>query len=275
MKKRHLLLLLVSCLTLLGACGKNSQAQSILDKIQSSQTPHIRWGIKNDTRLFGYYNIAKQEVEGFDIDIAKALTKEIAGPQAQADFVEVTSKTRIPLLKNGNIDAIIATMTISEERKKQVDFTDVYFAAGQSLLGPEDSPLQPVQDLGPQNTVLAVKGSSSAESIRQFAPQAKVLELENYAEAFTALQSGQGDVMTTDNAILLGIADQNPGYRLIGEAFTKEPYGIAVDKSQKDFRDEVNRALVKIKADGTYDKIFHKWFPDAGESANAKNLKEA
>lgn len=275
MKKIIALLSLVTCLACLAACGKSNQSTSIKASLQSSQTPHIRWGIKNDTRLFGYYNIAKQEVEGFDIDIAKALTKEIAGPKAQADFIEVTSKTRIPLLKNGNIDAIIATMTISDERKKQVDFTDVYFAAGQSLLGPEDSPLQSVKDLGPEHTVLAVKGSSSAESIRKFAPQAKVLELENYAEAFTALQSGQGDVMTTDNAILLGISDQNPGYRLIGEPFTKEPYGIAIDKSQKDFRDEVNRALVKIKADGTYDQIFHKWFPDAGESSNAKNLKEA
>ena len=80
------------------------------------------------------FNIGTGNVEGFDIDIAKAITKEILGSKGHAEFVEVTSKTRIPLLKNGNIDAIIATMTISDERKKVVDFSDVYFDAGQSLL---------------------------------------------------------------------------------------------------------------------------------------------
>ncbi len=87
-------------------------------------------------------DIATREVRGFDIDIARAITEKILGRDGNAIFVEVTSKTRIPLLKNGNIDAIIATMTITEERKKQVDFSDVYFDAGQSLLVAKDSPIK-------------------------------------------------------------------------------------------------------------------------------------
>src|SRR5699024_1999511 len=106
-----LFLLALSCS--LSACKSKSVAdKDILET--SQQTNTITWGVKNDTRLFGLMDISSKEVKGFDIDIAKAITEQIIGRDGNANFVEVTSKTRIPLLKNGNIDAIIATMTISE-----------------------------------------------------------------------------------------------------------------------------------------------------------------
>lgn len=240
-------------LILAGCKGKSVAKENILER--SKQTNTIIWGVKYDARLFGMMDIKSSEVKGFDIDIAKAITKEILGKDGKAEFVEVTSKTRIPLLKNGNIDAIIATMTISDERKKQVDFSDVYFDAGQSLLVKKGSPIKNVDDLDADTTVLAVKGSTSAVNIRKHAPDAKILELENHAEAFTALQSGQGDAMTTDNAILLGMADENPDYILAGEPFTNEPYGIAINKGQKDFLDAVNKALKDMVANGTMIKF--------------------
>lgn len=260
MKRRILLGLLTLSFIFMTSCRTQGIAdQNILERVKETQK--IVWGVKNDTRLFGLMNIETREVEGFDIDIAKALTKEILGPEGKAEFVEVTSKTRIPLLKNGNIDAIIATMTISEERLKQVDFSDVYFAAGQSLLVKKGSSITGVESLDETKTVLVVKGSTSALNIREHAPKAKILELENYAEAFTALQSGQGDAMTTDNAILLGMAEENPDYTLAGDIFTDEPYGIAINKNQQDFLNAVNLALETIKENGTYQEIFDYWFP--------------
>lgn len=260
---RLLFLLGMVFLVLTGCKGKGLANEDILER--SKSTNEITWGVKYDTRLFGMMDIESRTVQGFDIDIAKALTEKILGKDGKAEFVEVTSKTRIPLLKNGNIDAIIATMTITEERKKQVDFSDVYFDAGQSLLVKKGSPIKNVDDLDASTTVLAVKGSTSAANIRKHAPDANILELENYAEAFTALQSGQGDAMTTDNAILLGIADENPEYTLAGGTFTNEPYGIAINKGQDKFLAEVNQALEEMLADGTYDKIYQKWFPNATE----------
>jgi len=258
------IIMLSAILLFLAGCGKNSTAnQNVYTTVKDANK--IVWGVKIDTRLFGLMNIKTREIEGFDIDIAQALTKEILGPEGKAELVEVTSKTRIPLLKNGNIDAIIATMTISDERKKMVDFSDSYFDAGQSLLVKKGSPITGITSLDASKTVLAVKGSTSAVNIRKHAPDAKILELENYAEAFTALQSGQGDAMTTDNSILLGIAEENPGYVLAGEIFTDEPYGIAINKEQEEFLDAVNQALITIKANGTYDEIFAKWFPTMKE----------
>ncbi|MGY3766618.1 transporter substrate-binding domain-containing protein [Vagococcus vulneris] len=262
MKLRQKIMSVASILLLIilfAGCGKNKLSdESTAERIK--QSDKIVWGVKNDTKLFGLMNIETRQVEGFDIDIAKAITKEILGSSKKADFVEVTSKTRIPLLKNGNIDAIIATMTISDERKKQVDFSDIYFKAGQSLLVKKGSDVKTVADLNNGKTVLAVKGSTSAENIRKAAPQAKVLELENYAEAFTALQSDQGEAMTTDNSILMGMAAENPGYVLTGGNFTDEPYGIAINKGQKEFQVQINQALEKITKDGTYNKIYKKWF---------------
>ncbi|WP_415873130.1 glutamate ABC transporter substrate-binding protein [Brochothrix thermosphacta] len=258
MKKKLIFILMTLSLFLVG-CGKQVADQSSSERIQTK--PTITWGVKTDTRLFGLTNIATGEIEGFDIDIAKALTKEIGGKDAKAVFVEVTSKTRIPLLKNGNIDAIIATMSITDERKQVVDFSDVYFDGGQSLLVKKGSKIRSIKDLDADTTVLAVKGSTSAINIRKSAPDAKILELENYSEAFTALKSNQGDVMTTDSGILYGMVAQDKNYAVVGGNFTDEPYGIAVNKGQKDFVKELNVALKTIKENGTYQKLYDKWIP--------------
>ena len=82
--------------------------------------------MKNDTNLFGLKNPSTGQVEGFDVDVAKALAKKILGDEKKLELKEVTSKTRIPLLKNGDIDAIIATMTITEERKKRSIFRCIF-----------------------------------------------------------------------------------------------------------------------------------------------------
>lgn len=256
----------VLALSLLAACsggktektsGTNNETKSVLDQIK--ERDKIVFGVKNDTRLFGLKNPKTGEVEGFDIDIAKQLAKQILGDENKVEFKEVTSKTRIPMLNNGDVDAVIATMTISEERKKEVDFTDVYFKAGQSLLVKKGSPIKGLQDLKAGTKVLAVKGSTSAINIREKAPQAQVLEFENYSEAFTALKAGKGDALTTDDAILYGMVDEDPSFTLVGGTFTEEPYGIAVKKGNTDLVKEINKALKAIQDSGKYDEIKNKW----------------
>jgi putative glutamine transport system substrate-binding protein len=245
----------------LTACGSRQSLskQDVLTNDKASKT--ITWGVKADTKLFGLMDVKDNTIKGFDADIARALTKRVLGKDATAKFVQVTSQTRIPLLKNGNIDAIIATMTITPEREKQVDFTDSYFDAGQSLLVKKGSSIKSVKDLNKTGTkVLGVTGANSVENIKKVAPKAKVLELSDYAQAMTALKSGQGVALTTDNGILYGMAAQNPGYEVVGGTFTKEPYGIAVNKGQTPLKKELNKALKEIEADGTYNRILKKWF---------------
>jgi len=255
------LILLMVALTL-ASCGQSAAEADIAERVEDEETPVLTWGVKADTNLFGFYNIESGQIEGFDVDIAKALTDEMTDGKGEAEFVEVTSKTRIPLLKNGKIDGILATMTITEEREKEVDFSDSYFNGGQSLLVPEDSEIDGIEDLTENNTVLAIKGSNSTQTMRELAPQVEVLDLENYSEGFVALQSGQGDTLTTDNAILLGMIDTNPGYRLAGANFTEEPYGVAINKGQEDFHEMLDEALDTIQGNGVYDEIYANWFGD-------------
>ena len=245
----------------LTACGsrKSLSQQDVLTNDRASNT--ITWGVKADTKLFGLMDVKDNTIKGFDADIVTAITKKILGKNGKAKFVQVTSQTRIPLLKNGNIDAIIATMTITPEREKQVNFSNSYFDAGQSLLVKKGSSIKSVKDLNKTGTkVIGVTGANSVANIKKFAPKAQVLELSDYAQAMTALKSGQGVALTTDNGILYGMASQNPGYEVVGGAFTKEPYGIAINKGQGPFKKEVNQALKEIEADGTYNRILKKWF---------------
>lgn len=261
MKRLKYLMLMITSLLLLftlSACGsKPLSSQNILENDRQSKT--ITWGVKADTKLLGLIDVKDGKEKGFEIDLATALTKKMLGKDAKAKFVTVTSQSRIPLLKNGNIDAIIATMTITPERQKTIDFSNSYFGAGQSLLVKDNSSVKKVEDLN-NKTIIGVVGSNSVENVKKFAPKAQVLQLPDYAQALTALKSGQGDALTTDNVILAGMAVNNPGYKLQGKAFTTEPYGIGINKGQDDFRKAVNKALKEVQQDGTYNKLIVKWF---------------
>lgn len=265
MRKRWRFIGLLSALALLlitmTSCGTKTALsdQDVLQNDIKSNT--ITWGVKADTKLFGLMNVKNSQVQGFEIDLAKAMTKEILGKNGKAVFVPVTSQTRVPLLRNGNIDAIMATMTINPERAKQVDFTRSYFEAGQAILVKKGSSIHSVKDLNKKGAVvLGVTGSNSVQNIGKYAPKARVLQLSDYAQALTALKSKQGDALTTDNGILYGMSVENPDYVVVGGAFTKEPYGIAVNKGQAKFKNRLNKALTKVEKDGTYNKLLDKWF---------------
>jgi len=245
--------------------GSSTDAQNELEMVKARGKLIV--GVKYDTNLFGLKDPATGEVKGFDVDIAKALAKKLFGDENKVELKSVVSKTRIPLLQQGDIDCIIATMTITPERGKQVLFTDSYFDAGQSLLVKKGSPIKSLADIKPGVRVVTVKGSTPAKRIREKVPGATVLEFDNYQDAFMALKTGKGDVLTTDNVILLGMSKQDPNYVVVGKNFSDEPYGIAVRKGEVEFANYINDFLKEIKSDGTYDAIYEKWLGAKPDSA--------
>lgn len=260
-KKKKLIALwltLASLLLVLAGCGDDLASQDVLTRVKASN--EISWGVKSDTRLFGLMSIKTGKVEGFDVDIATAVSKEIFGDQVQVNIVPVTSNTRMSLLKNGNVDALASTLTITPERKKEVLFSEVYFNAGQALMVKKGSQIKSVKDLTKGTKVIGLQGSNSVENVKKAAPEAKILQLPDAAQAFAALKSGQGDAMTSDNAILYGLAADDSDYEIVGGTFTKEPYGLGINLGQEKFRQAVDQALQTIEADGTYAKILKKWF---------------
>lgn len=282
MKKRKgfkwLSVLMVAALFVIAGCGNNNNAGNATsasggdtagEAADSAAVAKIKErgkllvGVKYDTRLFGLKDPASGNVEGFDIDISKAIAKHILGDENAIELKEVTSKTRIPMLNNGEIDMVVATMTITEERKQEVDFSDVYFQAGQSLLVKKGSPITGIESVTKDTKILGSKGATSIKNIKDKVPGVTVLEFDNYQDAFAALKAGQGDALTTDDAILYGMAAQDENYEVVGEPFTDEPYGIAVQKGNTDVVQAINDALAELKSNGEYDAIYTKWIGKA------------
>ena len=150
-------------------------------------------------------------------------------------------------------------MTITPERAKQVAFSKPYFPAGSSLLVPNNSKIKNVKDLEGK-TVLAVKGTTAVDDVHKYAPKARILQYDDYGQAMSALKANQGVALTTDNGLLAGIAQENPGYKLVGGVYSNAPYGIAVNKGQKQMADHIDQALNELQKNGTYDRLIKKWF---------------
>ncbi|MBS9335223.1 transporter substrate-binding domain-containing protein [Fructobacillus sp. M1-13] len=260
-------LLLVLFLLLLGfwaanRAHENKRHQDTLERVK--KTKMIHWGVKTDTKLFGLVNTKSGQSEGFDVDLAKALTKQIGkqlGLELTPSFTPVNASSKVQLLKNTNIDGVMAVMTITKERAKVVDFSNPYFPAGNALLVRKDSGVQSIKDLNdPSKTILIALGTTAADTVKKEAPKAKVLALQDYASAMQALKAGQGQAIVTDNAILYGLVAENPDYQVVGGIMGYAPYGIAFDHNQPGMVKQANQALESLEKDGTYNTLIKKWF---------------
>ncbi|MBA1395015.1 transporter substrate-binding domain-containing protein, partial [Lactobacillus sp. XV13L] len=148
----------------------------VMRNVQETKT--ITWAVEGDKKLFSLIDTKDNVEKGFDVDMARAVTKKILGPRGKAKLTLVTAQSRIPLLKNGNVDAVIATMTITPERAKIVSFSQPYFQAGQSLLVARGSKIRSYRDLA-NKTVIGIVGDNSVALIKEVAPRAKVVTMQD------------------------------------------------------------------------------------------------
>jgi aspartate/glutamate/glutamine transport system substrate-binding protein len=215
-------------------------------------------GVKYDVLGFGYQNPRTSQIEGFDADLGRAIAKEILGDPAKAEFTQAKSADRIPFLQQGQVDLVLSTMTANEDRAKEIDFTDAYYIAGQSLLVKKDSQVTGVRDIG-NRTVCSVTGSTSEQNVRAKAPQAQVVLFGTYSECMSAMETGRAEIFTTDDIILLGFTLAEPDkYKLVGGQFTIEPYAGGVAKNNPELLKAINDAIQKIKANGTWKQLYEK-----------------
>lgn len=253
-------------------------SQTANNLARAKKDNQIIWGVRPDTKLFGLTNIKTGKIEGFEIDLATAITKQVLGKKSKAVFRPITEKTRITLLHNGSLDAVISTMTITKERMKVVDFSDVYFAANESMIVKKTSKIRTVADLNHKGVVvIAIKGTDVPNQVAKLAPKASVKQFDDYGSAFNALKAGQGDVMIDDDGILAGLIADSPQFTLTKASLAQEPYGIGVEKGQDDLRQAINKALKSLRANGTYDKLVRKWFGKVSgfdvKEAESQNVK--
>jgi glutamate transport system substrate-binding protein len=235
-----------------------------------SEAGTIRIGTKFDQPGLGNINLETDEPEGFDVEIGKLIASKLGIDEDDIEWVETISANREAFITGDRVDIVIATYTINDERKQQVDFAGPYYVAGQDLLVREDDDsINGPDDLAGKR-VCAVTGSTPIARIRTSYPEAEPVEFETYTECVDQLEAGQIDAVSTDDIILAGYAS-DPKYegkcRVVGEVFSTEPYGIGVPKGDTEFRNFINDVLEEAYEDGTWEEIFDATLGASGAEA--------
>ena len=269
MKKRNLLATVVlSSVLFLGACSSDDDAtkagttnnsdQVTVESIKEAGV--LKVGVKEDVPNFGLKNTDTGEIEGFEIDIAKKLAEKILGDADAIELTPVTAKTRGPLLDNGEVDMIIATFTVTEERKETYNFTDAYYEDAVGLLVKKDKNYEGLKDMDGA-TIGVSQSSTTAEAIEAEAEQYDIVidfsEYATYPEIKAALDSGRVDAFSVDRSILAGYLDDST--EILSDRFATQDYGIATKKTNTELADYTNDLITTWGEDGTLDGLVSEW----------------
>ncbi|WP_351224737.1 glutamate ABC transporter substrate-binding protein [Streptomyces sp. NPDC002133] len=244
-------------------CGSDGGGDTGAD----SDGKKITIGIKYDQPGIGL-KTPDGNFTGFDVDVATYVARQLGYDPADIVWKEAKSADRETLLQRGDVDFIVASYSINDERKKKVDFAGPYLLAHQDVLvrADDDSITKP-SDLN-NKKLCSVTGSTSAQNVKtKLAPQAQLQEYGGYSECLTGLENKVIDAMTTDDSILAGYAaqDQFKGkFKLGGFKLSNENYGIGVRKGDTELKNKIDAALEKMVADGSWQKAVEANFGPAG-----------
>jgi len=215
-------------------------------------------GVKYDQNGFGLKNPTNNKIEGFDVEMGKLIAQGVYGgtkdgAESKIEFVETVSKNREAFIRDSKTDVVIATYTINDTRKTQIDFAGPYYVAhGDVMVKETDNTIKSVTDLNGKN-VCAVQGSTYPASLKTKAPSANVTQLDKYSDCTDALKDNRVAALTTDNVILAGIVQANPGqFKLINANYTDEPYGIGIKKGDDTFRTWLNDRIDALYKSGEW-----------------------
>ncbi|WP_158888748.1 glutamate ABC transporter substrate-binding protein [Amycolatopsis anabasis] len=227
-------------------------------------------GVKDDQPGLGQKDATTGKYSGFDIEIAKLVAASLGYDESKITYKPVQSASREQAIANGDIDYYVGTYTISDKRKQQISFAGPYFEAGQDLLvRKDDNSITGPETLKGKKVCSAI-GSTPIQRVREqnLTEPGNIVEFQKYSECVDKLVSKQVDTLTTDDAILKGYAAQDPDQlKVVGKPFSKEPYGIGLNKDDKALRDKINDTLQKALDDNTWQKIYDATLGKSGAAA--------
>jgi polar amino acid transport system substrate-binding protein len=235
-------------------------AGSYLEKIY--KRGRLVLGTSQDTLLFSSRNAFTGTVEGFDVDMGRQIAQAIFGDPDKIQIKVIAYDQRVPLAHAGAVDLVADTMTMNCARWKDVNFSSVYYDAGQKVLVSSASKAKGIDDLGGKKVCAAV-GSTSLDNIAKVAAKPVPVGRPGFADCLVAFQQNEVDAISTDDTILAGLAAQDPYAKVVGPRFTAEPYGMAMPQDD-DFTRFVNAVLAKNRANGTWAATYKKWLGKLG-----------
>src|SRR5690349_3655573 len=225
----------------------------------------ITIGVKFDQPGIGFKGAADDMPKGFDPEIGKILAASLGIAPEDITWKETISDNREPFLEEGEVDLVIASYSITDERRQVVGQAGPYYVTGQQLLVGKDSDIESLDDVKGKE-VCSVTGSTSLENIK--AEGAKPRGFDTYSECVDQVLDGTVDAMTTDGAILLGYAAQHPDeLKVVGDPFSEERYGIGYSKDHPEMCQWINDTLTASFEDGTWEAAFDDTLGKSGVEA--------
>ncbi len=222
-------------------------------------------GVDQRNYLFSNRDPVTGALEGFDVDIAHEIARDLLGDPAKVEFRLVNPTDRIQSVQDSSVDMFIMSTTMTCARAEQIAFSAEYFQAGQRLLVPENSGIREPSDLTGRR-VCSVADTPAMFAVQRLIPKVEVMTVTDWDDCLVALQQGQVDAVSTDDAILLGMAVQDPNMHIVGPVMEVAPYGIGINKNDDDLVRAVNATLERIGRDGTWTNIYNRWLTPLGPS---------
>ncbi|MGF1596739.1 MAG: glutamate ABC transporter substrate-binding protein [Acidimicrobiales bacterium] len=219
----------------------------------------LRAAVGADTLLFGYLNPETDDLEGFDVEMARLVADAIFGDPDRVELIPVQSADRIAVIEDGTVDLVIKTMTINCQRWGAINFSTVYYESGQRLLVGVDAAIDSVDDIVDER-ICAVAGTTSLDTLT--AASVTTVEVDSWTECLVAFQRGEAEGISTDDTILAGLAAQDPYTEIVGPRFSDEPYGIGLPKDHPEFTEFVNAVLERARQDGTWSALYDTWLAE-------------
>ena len=229
-------------------------AESVLEKVKKRGT--LVAGVKFDFPPMGFINKKTGKPDGFDVDLVREIAKKLG---VKVKFVQALSKTRIPLIVNGNVDLIAATMTHKRARDKVIDFSMHYLITGQRFITRKDTGIKHISQLAGKR-VASVQGGNSGPNLLKVQPKAIIVPFQEHTENLLALKQKKVDAMVTDDILLQWLQANNPDLIVPGKLYTIEPYGMGLRENDSDWRDYVNNVILELWETKKYHAIWRKWF---------------
>jgi polar amino acid transport system substrate-binding protein len=220
-------------------------------------------GTSQDTLLFSSRNPFTGQIEGFDVDMGRQIAEAIFGDATKIQIKVIGYDKRVSSAADGSVDIVADTMTANCDRWRDVNFSSIYYEAGQKVLVSKNSTAKSIDDLGGKK-VCSAAGSTSFENIGKRPTKPIAVAKPAFGDCLVAFQRNEVDGISTDDTILAGMAAQDPYAKVIGQKFTDEPYAIAMSKAHPEFARFVNAVLERNRADGTWKKTYERWLGDFG-----------
>ncbi|MFV0254119.1 MAG: glutamate ABC transporter substrate-binding protein [Beutenbergiaceae bacterium] len=219
-------------------------------------------GVSADTLLMGSRNPFTGEIEGFDIDILREVSRAIFGDPDRLQFRVITSAQRIEVLTAGEVDVVARAFTITCARWEEIAFSAEYYHSGQKVLVAAGSPVLGLDDLA-GNRVCAPAGTTTLARLGDY-PEVTAVPAPTHSQCLALFQQGKVDAITGDDTILAGFAAQDPYAQVVGDPISDEPYGLGIPPENRDMVRFVNGVLEQIVADGTWTEIYDRWLDGLG-----------